>query len=169
MSQQGSNHSHVLQPTQMVSSSQVISSIVPAMNEISAQHQQAVPKVVPIPPLIPQSSEEVLTPPVVSRTRLGELVREVDAAEQLDDDVEEALLGMADDFIEEAVTAACRLARHRGAASVDVRDLHMYLERFCHLYIPGFGSDEPRPYKRAPTTEAHRQRLALIRKAVKKY
>ena len=42
-------------------------------------------------------------------------------------------------------------------------------ERNWHMWIPGFGTEELRPYKRAPTTEAHKQRLALIRKAIKKY
>lgn len=37
------------------------------------------------------------------------------------------------------------------------------------MWIPGFGTDEVRPYKRATVTEAHKQRLALIRKSIKKY
>jgi len=42
-------------------------------------------------------------------------------------------------------------------------------ERNWNMWIPGFGTDELRPYKRAAVTEAHKQRLALIRKALKKY
>lgn len=42
-------------------------------------------------------------------------------------------------------------------------------ERNWNMWIPGFGTDELRPYKRATVTEAHKQRLALIRKAIKKY
>ena len=42
-------------------------------------------------------------------------------------------------------------------------------ERHWNMWIPGFGTDELRPYKRATVTEAHKQRLALIRKALKKY
>ena len=42
-------------------------------------------------------------------------------------------------------------------------------EKNWHMWIPGFGTEELKPYKRAPTTEAHKQRLALLRKAVKKY
>lgn len=43
------------------------------------------------------------------------------------------------------------------------------LERNWNMWIPGFGTDEVRPYKRATVTEAHKQRLALIRKSIKKY
>ncbi|XP_066967890.1 transcription initiation factor TFIID subunit 12 isoform X2 [Macrobrachium rosenbergii] len=109
------------------------------------------------------------TPPVLSKQRITELVREVDPNEQLEEEVEDMLLSIADDFIESTVNAACRLAQHRGARSLDVKDVQMYLERNWHMWIPGFGTDELRPYKRAPTTEAHKQRLALIRKAIKKY
>ncbi|XP_068233087.1 transcription initiation factor TFIID subunit 12 isoform X2 [Palaemon carinicauda] len=109
------------------------------------------------------------TPPVLSKQRITELVREVDPNEQLEEEVEDMLLSIADDFIESTVNAACRLAQHRGARTLDVKDVQMYLERNWHMWIPGFGTDELRPYKRAPTTEAHKQRLALIRKAIKKY
>ncbi|KAG7164629.1 transcription initiation factor TFIID subunit 12-like [Homarus americanus] len=109
------------------------------------------------------------TAPVLNKQRITELVREVDPNEQLEEEVEEMLLSIADDFIESTVNAACRLAKHRGARVLDVKDVQMYLERNWHMWIPGFGTDELRPYKRAPTTEAHKQRQALIRKAIKKY
>lgn len=32
-----------------------------------------------------------------------------------------------------------------------------FLERQWNMWIPGFGSDEIRPYKKACTTEAHKQ------------
>jgi transcription initiation factor TFIID subunit 12 len=50
-----------------------------------------------------------------------------------------------------------------------VKDVQLVLERSWNMWIPGFGSEEIRPYKRSATTEAHRQRLAVIKKALKKY
>lgn len=47
--------------------------------------------------------------------------------------------------------------------------INFFLERQWNLWIPGFGNDELRPYKRAAVTEAHKQRMALIRKTSKKY
>lgn len=123
---------------------------------------------VPAPPSSTNASADT-TAPVLNKQRITELVREVDPTEQLEEEVEEMLLSIADDFIESTVNAACRLAKHRGARSLDVKDVQMYLERNWHMWLPGFGTDELRPYKRAPTTEAHKQRLALIRKAIKKY
>jgi len=106
---------------------------------------------------------------VLDKKRLTELVKEVDPAEQLDDDVEDILLQIADDFIEQTVSQACALAKHRKAGSIDVRDVQIVLERSWNMWIPGFGTEEIRPYKRSATTEAHKQRMAVIRKALKKY
>ncbi|XP_005993185.1 transcription initiation factor TFIID subunit 12 isoform X2 [Latimeria chalumnae] len=105
---------------------------------------------------------------VLTKKKLQDLVREIDPNEQLDEDVEEMLLQIADDFIESVVTAACQLARHRKSNTLEVKDVQLHLERQWNMWIPGFGSEEIRPYKKACTTEAHKQRMALIRKTTKK-
>jgi transcription initiation factor TFIID subunit 12 len=64
---------------------------------------------------------------VLTRKRLQDLVREVDPNEQLDEDVEDILLQMADDFVESTITAACLLAKHRKATTVEVKDLQLHL------------------------------------------
>ncbi|KAJ6636737.1 Transcription initiation factor TFIID subunit 12 [Pseudolycoriella hygida] len=115
------------------------------------------------------SSTETSGQMVLTKPRLQELVREIDPTEQLDEEVEELLLQIADDFIENTINAACLLAKHRKVTKVEVKDVQLHLERNWNMWIPGFGTDELRPYKRATVTEAHKQRLALIRKAIKKY
>ncbi|XP_045454676.1 transcription initiation factor TFIID subunit 12 [Melitaea cinxia] len=109
------------------------------------------------------------TTQLLSRPRLQELVREVDPTVQLDEEVEELLLQLADDFIDTTLNAACSLAKHRHAPTVELKDVQLHLERQWNMWIPGFGNDELRPYKRAAVTEAHKQRMALIRKTIKKY
>lgn len=71
---------------------------------------------------------------MLTRGRLQDLVREVDPNEQLDEEVEELLLQIADDFIESTVNASCQLAKHRQAQSLDVTDVQMHLGAyFCFL------------------------------------
>lgn len=106
---------------------------------------------------------------VLDKHRLSELVKEVDPSEQLDEEVEDILLQIADDFIEQTVSQACSLAKHRKANTIDVRDVQLVLERTWNMWIPGFGDQELRPYKRSAQTDAHKQRLAVIKKALKKY
>ncbi len=67
------------------------------------------------------------------------------------------------------MTQAAQAARHRRAPGIDVRDVQMVLERNWNLWIPGFGGEELRVHRRPALTEAHKSRLALIRKTLKKY
>uniref|UniRef100_A0A182SFV1 Transcription initiation factor TFIID subunit 12 n=1 Tax=Anopheles maculatus TaxID=74869 RepID=A0A182SFV1_9DIPT len=62
------------------------------------------------------------TTQLLTKPRLQELVREIDPTEQLDEEVEELLLQIADDFVENTVNAACLLAKHRKVPKVEVRD-----------------------------------------------
>merc|ERR1719403_279060 len=118
------------------------------------------------------SGEEVL-----DKKRLQELVKEVDPHEQLDEDVEELLLQIADDFIEQTVVASCALAKHRKSPNVDVRDVQLVLEKNFNMWIPGVGGTSAtdqdlhsvRAMGKRPTSEAHKARMALIRKQLKKY
>jgi len=105
---------------------------------------------------------------MLDRRRLADLVKEVDPLEQLDDDVEELLLQIADDFIDNVVTASCQIAKHRKSNTVEVKDVQLHLEHNWNMWMPGFGSDEVRPYKKSAPTEAHKQRIALIKKVQKK-
>merc|ERR1712048_103863 len=105
---------------------------------------------------------------ILNKRKLQDLLHEIDPTETMDDDVEEALLHIADDFIENVITASCQLAKHRRSNILDVKDVQLHLDRNWNMWIPGFGSEDLRPYKKAPSTDAHRQRLALIKKALKK-
>eukprot|EP00096_Caligus_rogercresseyi_P013297 TRINITY_DN5971_c0_g1_i1.p1 TRINITY_DN5971_c0_g1~~TRINITY_DN5971_c0_g1_i1.p1 ORF type:complete len:198 (-),score=73.55 TRINITY_DN5971_c0_g1_i1:77-670(-) len=122
---------------------------------------------------LPQATPEFIKPSettqVLDRKRLQQLVKEVDPNEQLDEDVEELLLHIADDFIEQTVSATCALAKHRKAPTIEVRDVQFILERNWNMWIPGFGTEEVRPYKKSSMAEAHRSRMALIKKTLKKY
>ncbi|KAJ8289235.1 hypothetical protein COCON_G00018940 [Conger conger] len=153
-------------PSSIVSLSAFSSSASPLSASMANSAAATPAKVLgtPAPPgrLSPEGSQ------VLSKKKLQDLVREIDPNEQLDEDVEEMLLQIADDFIESVVTAACQLARHRKSNTLEVKDVQLHLERQWNMWIPGFGSDEIRPYKKACTTEAHKQRMALIRKTTKK-
>ncbi|XP_065583487.1 transcription initiation factor TFIID subunit 12-like [Artemia franciscana] len=106
---------------------------------------------------------------ILSKQKLQELAREVDPTLQLDEELEELILAVADDFIESSVNAACHLAKHRKSNILEAKDLLLHLERNYNMWTPGYGTDELRTFKKAPTAEAHRQRMALIRKTLKKY
>lgn len=107
-----------------------------------------------------EPTEPVPTPPI--KQRLQDLVNEVDPDEQLDEDVEEVLLDIANEFIENVVSSACAIAKHRNSTSLEVDDVKLYLERKYKIWIPGFGESKHIPKRFS--SEAHRQRMALINK-----
>lgn len=124
---------------------------------------------------------------ILTKRKLQDLLHEIDPTETMDDDVEEVLLQIADDFIENVINSSCQIAKHRKSNTVEVKDvqLHLgecnkttsirildkllmnwflmfhvlivYLDRNWNMWIPGYGSEDLRPYKKLPSTEAHRQ------------
>ena len=95
-------------------------------------------------------------PPLLPQRRLQELAAEVDPHQLLDEDVEELLMQLADDFIESAVTSSCQLARHRKSNTLESKDLQLHLERMWNMSIPGFGVEE-QPHRKSASSEAHKQ------------
>jgi len=78
------------------------------------------------------------------RRTIKDLVASIDPNVKIDSDVEDILLRMADEFIDSVINFSCRLAKHRGSDTLDVKDLQLHLERNHNIRIPGFSSDETR-------------------------
>ncbi|KAH9494669.1 Transcription initiation factor TFIID subunit 12 [Bulinus truncatus] len=167
------NSSPIVVRNQLPVSSQPEQIIVPVGNVMSAgktlDSSTRQPSVNPQTATSSNSSQGATGSGVLDKARLRDLVKEVDPLEQMDDDVEDVLLQVADDFIENVVAASCQLAKHRRSNTLEAKDVQLYLERSWNMQVPGFGSEELRPYKKSITTEAHKQRMALIRKTLKKY
>ncbi|KAF7428016.1 Transcription initiation factor TFIID subunit 12 [Pleurotus ostreatus] len=78
------------------------------------------------------------------RRSIQDLVASIDPNVKIEPEVEDLLLNIADEFIDSVTTFACRLAKHRGCDTLEVRDLQLHLERNHNIRIPGFASDETR-------------------------
>ncbi|RNA19561.1 iron-sulfur NUBPL isoform X1 [Brachionus plicatilis] len=107
------------------------------------------------------------TSQILDKRALQELVKEVDPTEQLDEDVEDILLQLADDFIDNVINTSCQLAKHRKSNILEAKDVQFHLERNFNIWIPGFSTDELKTYKKSYASEAHKQRLQLIKKSAK--
>lgn len=122
-----------------------------------------------IQPVATVTTADILQSIPFSKARLQELVREIDPTQQLDDDVEEALLQVADDFLENSMNTACRFAEHRKGTVVEARDVQLHLQQTWKLWVPGFGHNTDfQQQMRTGGSEVHKQRMAVIRKATKK-
>ncbi|KAH8870432.1 Transcription initiation factor TFIID subunit 12 [Schistosoma japonicum] len=104
---------------------------------------------------------------VFTSNSLCELLTEFEPHLQLDPDVEEVLTNLANEFILNCAEKAQQLATHRGISNVEAKDVVFCMERDWNIIVPGFTSEE-RPIRKSFSTEAHKQRLALIKKQIKK-
>nr|CAI5839570.1 unnamed protein product [Callosobruchus analis] len=119
---------------------------------------------------MPQNNSSSEPIQVLTKQRLQDLVRETDQTLNLEEEqVEEIILSYVDQFVDRVLNGASMIAKNRHANTIEVKDVQQFLNRNYNMWTPGFGTDELKPYKRSLTTEAHKQRLALIRKTLKKY
>jgi transcription initiation factor TFIID subunit 12 len=60
----------------------------------------------------------------------------------------QAMLNLADEFVDNVITAACRLAKLRESQTLEIKDIQLILERNYGIRIPGYASDEIRAIKK---------------------
>ncbi|KAI6649713.1 Transcription initiation factor TFIID subunit 12-like [Oopsacas minuta] len=117
----------------------------------------------PLSSLPPLFSQQLL-----NKKKLAELMNEIDPDKVLDDDVENFLLQIADDFLENVITQSCMLAKHRKSGNLELRDVQLCLDKNWNIWIPGFGNEERNPPKKHVPSESHKQRLSQIKKEARK-
>ncbi|PYH44981.1 putative transcription initiation factor TFIID subunit 12 [Aspergillus saccharolyticus JOP 1030-1] len=105
---------------------------------------------------------------VLSKKMLDILVRQVTGGgegEGLTPDAEEFILQMADDFVDDVVTSACRIAKLRPSSTLEIRDLQLVLERQYNMRISGFSTDDLRTVKKPQPTQGWTQKMSAIQAA----
>ncbi|CDM32339.1 Histone-fold [Penicillium roqueforti FM164] len=105
---------------------------------------------------------------VLSKKMLDILVRQVTGGgegEMLTPDAEEFILQMADDFVDEVITQACRLAKLRPSSTLELRDIQLVLERNYNMRISGFSTDDLRTVKKPQPTQGWTQKMSAVQAA----
>jgi transcription initiation factor TFIID subunit 12 len=72
---------------------------------------------------------------------------------------------VADEFVDNVITSACRLAKLRGGTSLELRDIQIVLERNYNIRVPGFASDELRTVKKIQPTQGWTQKMSAVQAA----
>ena len=77
----------------------------------------------------------------------------------------QTLLQVADEFVDQVIVAACRLAKVRQSSTLELRDLQLILERNYNIRVPGYASDELRTVKKVIPAQAWTQKLSAVQAA----
>lgn len=101
---------------------------------------------------------------VINKRKLIELVNtmgvdEGDGKTQIDGNVEEVLLDLADEFIASVTGFACRLAKHRKANAIDAKDVQLHLERNWNIRVPGYAMDKIRLTRKLTPANSYNQKV----------
>jgi len=75
------------------------------------------------------------------------------------------VLQLADEFIENVVTSACKLAKLRGSTMLDIRDIQLILERQYNIRIPGYATDEIRTVRKIQPAPGYLQKMNAVQAA----
>lgn len=75
------------------------------------------------------------------------------------------MLSIADDFVDNVITSACRLAKLRPNSTLDIKDVQIVLERNYGLRIPGYSLDEIRTVKKFQPSQGWQQKMNAIQAA----
>ncbi|KAH0553177.1 hypothetical protein GP486_006642 [Trichoglossum hirsutum] len=108
---------------------------------------------------------------VLSKKKLDELVRQVTGGgeglggEGLSAEVEESILTLADDFVDQVITSACRLAKLRQSSTLEIRDIQLILERNYNIRVPGYASDEIRTVRKFAPAQGWTQKMSAVQAA----
>ncbi|MCJ1462794.1 Transcription initiation factor TFIID subunit 12 [Pseudocyphellaria aurata] len=110
---------------------------------------------------------------VLSKKKLEELVRQVTGGSGVDNEegdilsaeVEDTLLQVADDFVDQVIVGACRVAKLRQSSTLELRDIQLILERNYNIRVPGYASDELRTVRKIQPTQAWTQKLSAVQAA----
>ena len=79
----------------------------------------------------------------------------------------QVLQDVADDFVENLTAFACELAAHRGSTTLEAKDIQLALEKNWNMRLVGVGDHlgDLKVVKKTHVTEAHKVRLADVRKS----
>jgi transcription initiation factor TFIID subunit TAF12 len=75
------------------------------------------------------------------------------------------MMEVADEFVDNVILAACRMARLRDDSQLSIADLQHVLERNYNIRIPGYSSDDVRVVRKVNPAPAWSQKMNAINAA----
>lgn len=77
----------------------------------------------------------------------------------------QSVLSVADNFVDNVLHMACRLAKERGSKVLEIRDIQLVLERVYNIRVPGHTSEELRTVRKAQPSSAWIAKMSAVQAA----
>ena len=77
----------------------------------------------------------------------------------------QAMLILADEFVDNVITQACRMAKARESNMLEIRDIQHVLERTYNIRVPGYASDEIRTVRKFQPAAGWTQKMNAVQAA----
>ncbi|CAI2349013.1 unnamed protein product [Caenorhabditis sp. 36 PRJEB53466] len=134
------------------------------------------------PPLQQQQQPIMMTAvtcgAIMDKIKLDELMAQISTTTVLEENVKEVLIEYADDFVSALIDKACKMIKHREVKKIESRDIEFILKNCYNMPVAPRASTQVfgghsesvidlSKEKHIPT-EAHKQRLALLKKQIRK-
>jgi transcription initiation factor TFIID subunit 12 len=75
------------------------------------------------------------------------------------------MLTVADNFVDQVLQSACKIAKERGSKVLEIRDIQLTLERGYNIRIPGYASDEIRTVRKIQPAPAWISKMSAVQAA----
>ena len=75
------------------------------------------------------------------------------------------MLALADEFVDNVITNACKLSKLRESSNLEIRDLQCTIERNYNIRIPGYASDEVRTVRKLVPAAGWTQKMNAVQAA----
>lgn len=72
---------------------------------------------------------------------------------------------LADEFFDNVVSSACKLAKLRGSNTLEIKDIQLVLQKTYNIRIPGYSTDEVRTVRKVQPTASYLQKMNAVQAA----
>lgn len=147
------------------------------------QQQHIPPPPLQVHPQQQQSQQSMMGPgavpcgAIMDKSKLDDLMQQISSTTVLEESVKDVLVDYADEFVSALIDKACKMIKNRDIKKIESRDIEFILKNIYNMpVVPRaathiFGTQNEAidlsREKHIPT-EAHKQRVALLKKQLKK-
>jgi transcription initiation factor TFIID subunit 12 len=95
-----------------------------------------------------------------------DLIKQLTTKEVLESKIQNLLIEASDRFMDNILTYACKLAKHRGSETLDVGDVKFAFEKLANVNIPAADNVQGQPgtFSQPASTSNYLSNLSMIKK-----